>query len=178
MMCERKKGEGVSADADRAIVNGASEAVSAVPASIPDARSRGCFEGDYPPVTFRQAENAATDLINHYFKNKPRSGGGVLVGIPARPDQDTDLLLHRFIREAQRLERDFRIRVWNEAKAKGATDASAIQAVEAAVTLAKQPPAQAIEARSGETGTGSTEGESAVAPAMRPTPTTGAPDDR
>ena len=136
--------------------------VSAVPASIPDARPRAVFEGDYPPVTVRQAENAATDLINHFFKNKARKNGGVLIGIPARPDQDTDLLLHRFIREAERLEQAFRIRVWNEAKSRGLNDASAIREVEDTVAKAKAPPAQAIEARRAETGTGSVH-ESAVA---------------
>ena len=34
------------------------------------------FEG-HPPITHEQAREAAQDLLNHFFKNEPRKGGGV-----------------------------------------------------------------------------------------------------
>lgn len=54
--------------------------------------------GELQPVTHEEARNAATDLINHYFKNEPRKDGGVLISIPARAD-NTDLVLMRYIQE-------------------------------------------------------------------------------
>lgn len=148
---------GVSSSDDRAVVNEA-----------PDA-GRLCYEGDYPPVTHQQAHNCASDLIAHFFKNKPRKGGGVLISIPARPNQDTDLLLMRYIRESERLERAFRIRVWNYAKGLGASDELAMHQVEEEVAKAKEPPAQGIEARQGGDGTAPSSDES-------PTPQGDAPN--
>ena len=55
------------------------------------------FEG-LPPISHDEAEDAAQDLINHYFKNEPRKGGGVMVSIPPRPD-NTDLILMQYIHQ-------------------------------------------------------------------------------
>lgn len=53
---------------------------------------------DARPVTHDEARDAAQDLIDHFFKNKPREGGGVLISIPARAD-NTDLILMRYIEQ-------------------------------------------------------------------------------
>lgn len=60
------------------------------------------FEG-HPPITHTQAREAAHDLVDHFFKNEPRKGGGVLVSIPVRSD-NTDVTLLRYIQEQERKE--------------------------------------------------------------------------
>lgn len=53
---------------------------------------------DAPPVTHDDARDAAQDLIDHFFKNETRKGGGVLISIPAQAD-NTDLILMRYIEQ-------------------------------------------------------------------------------
>lgn len=60
---------------------------------------------DAPPVTHEEAYNAACDMIDHFFKNEPRKGGGVLISIPARAD-NTDLILMRYIEQQRAKESD------------------------------------------------------------------------
>ncbi len=50
------------------------------------------------PVSHQEALGAAGDLIDHFFKNKPRKNGGVLISIPARAD-NTDLILTDYIKQ-------------------------------------------------------------------------------
>jgi len=66
---------------------------------------------DRGPITHEEARNCAEDLIDHFFKNAPRKGGGVLISIPVRSD-NTDVMLIRYIDQAAdhiaRLERQIK----------------------------------------------------------------------
>lgn len=145
---------GASPDGDRAFAPSASSRQGVSPVSIPSAwRDAAGLEGIEWPV----GGYAPGD-----YMGRCRTCGETVVGVAKRATQCLRCAVMATKRALESVDRALRIRVWNDAKRRGLSDRAAMEEIRSALASA-----------SGETRSGSTEGESAAGEAGTPDPCSG-----